>query len=214
MQQCMDDPSLMALVERFRDRFEYDATSGVFVLTPRRAPKRRDWSSGETQWYALRVSPQKEFVVAHMLRQRDVHTFVPTEIRQRKRNRYAKGKDGLAFPILPSCVFAGFAGPPAWFTIMRNPLIAGAIGYDGTPWRLDPIELLKWRALVPDGCLVIDGGMRLVHVSGVGLMRSPLERPHFVSKRKREPVVEPTRQERTRIGGMVLPQQLRHSVAA
>lgn len=154
-------------------------------------------------WYALRVQPQKEFVVAYLLRQRGADTYVPTELRARRRNRYVRGTDEMAYPVLPGIVFAGFEGEPPWYEVTRNTLVLGAIGYDGEPWRLDLVELLWWRARIPDGCLVLhrardsSRAMRLVRIEGRGVYRSPHERPHFISARRRDKleVVPPTRRQ-------------------
>lgn len=162
-------------------------------------PAWRRRREGARLWYVLRVVPQKEFVVGYMLRQAGVMTFIPTEIRRRRRNRYAKGKDEFAFPIIPGTVFAGFEDFPRWFEVLQNSLIVGALGHNGCPWELDPDKFLKWRSRLIDGCLDFDRGMRLIHVQGKGFVRSPLERPHFITKR-RQPVVEPTPQELAKIG--------------
>lgn len=168
----------------------------------------------DVQWYSLRVHPQKEYVVAYLLRGQGVRTFVPTEIRTHKRSSYSKGKAEFAVPVMPGRVFAGFDGPPAWFDLLRNNLIVGAEGHEGVPWRLridgdgGLFEFWGWRAL--DGCMVLDRGLQMIHVQGKGLVRSINTRVRTVSKKRRtaSPVVETTGRaadflSRFVLGGMV-----------
>lgn len=151
--------------------------------------------SDEPHWYALRVFPQKEYVVAYMLRQQGVRTFVATEEKFRRRTRYTKSKAGFAHPEIPGCVFAGFDGEPAWYHLLRNQLIIGPEGMDGRPWRLDVAKLHQFFARTLDGCMVFDEHLRMVSVPGRGLLRSPTTQVKVVSRRKRseedEIVVEP-----------------------
>lgn len=149
--------------------------------------------SDEPQWYALRVQPQKEYIVAYMLRQRGVRTFVATETKFRRRTRYTKSKAEFAHPEIPGCVFAGFDGVPAWYYILKNQLIVGAEGHGGVPWRFDAAKLHRFFASAMDGCMVIDDGMRLVSVGG-RLIRSPTTQVRAISKRKRtdDVVIEAT----------------------
>jgi len=150
--------------------------------------------NGDPNWYALRVRPQAEYVVAYLLRQQGVRTFVPTEARFRRRTRYTKSKAGFAHPEIPSCVFAGFDGEPAWYYLLKNRLILGVEGMDGHAWRFDPGKLHEFFGRTHDGCMVFDGGLRMVSVPGLGLLRSPTTQVKVVSKRRRDedPVVEPT----------------------
>lgn len=155
----------------------------------------------EAQWYALRVVPQKEYVVAYLLRKQGVRTFVPTETTFRRRTRYQKTKAEFAHPEIPSCVFAGFDGAPAWYHLLRNSLILGVEGRNGEPWQFDLEKLFKFFAHSVDGCMTIIGdkeddryGMRLVHVQGRGLVRSPTTQARTISNRRKEAdtvVVEP-----------------------
>ena len=150
---------------------------------------------GEPRWYALRVRVQEEYTVAYMLRQQDVFTFVPTEERFRRRTRYTKSKAGFAAPIMPGCVFARFDGEPAWYYLLKNQLIFGVEGSDGRPWALEPGELYSYFARSVDGCMVFDKGLKMIAVTGRGLLRGPRTQVKVVSHRKREEdapvVVEP-----------------------
>lgn len=122
----------------------------------------------DPQWYLLRVMPQSEHLVAYLLRKRGVSTFIPTEVRTLKRSSYAKGKAKFAVPTIPSVIFVGFPGPPAWFDVMRIHMILGPVSLtsDGEPTRLDFVKLFKFFNRVNDGCMVFDGGLRLIQIPG------------------------------------------------
>lgn len=140
----------------------------------------------DPQWYALNVAPQKEYVVAYLLRRQGVATFIPTEIRTHKRSSYSKGKAEFAVPMIPGCVFAGFPAAPTWYNLLRNDMIWGAIGMDGHPWRLDFLKLLQFFGGVNDGCMVFDGGLRLINIPGRPPVRSLTTRTRTISKKKRD----------------------------
>lgn len=143
----------------------------------------------DPQWYALRVAPQKEYVVAYLLRKQGLATFTPTEIRTHKRSSYSKGKAEFAVPVIAGCVFVGFPAAPAWYTVLQNDLIWGPIGMDGRPWRLDFPKLLRFFSGVNDGCMIFDRGLRLIHIPGRAPVRSLMTRTKTISKRKRHPSV-------------------------
>lgn len=140
----------------------------------------------DPQWFALRVMPQQEYVVAYLLRKQGCATFTPTEIRSHKRSSYSKGKADFATALIPGLVFAGFPGEPAWFNVLKNTLILGPIGMDGKPWRLDFLELLTFFSGINDGCMFIDkDGLRLIHIPGRTPVRALTTRAKTVSARKR-----------------------------
>lgn len=142
----------------------------------------------DPQWYALRVMPQREYVVAELLRRRGLSTLIPTEIRTHKRASYSKGKAEFAVPIMPGCVFTGFPSAPAWFDLLdHNHLIIGPMSLtsDGQPSRLNFVELVEYFSDVNDGCMVRDGGLRLVHIPGRGPVRPLVTRTKIISAKKR-----------------------------
>lgn len=139
----------------------------------------------DPQWYALRVMPQREYVVAYLLRKQGNATFIPTEVRTHKRSSYSKGKAEFAVPVIPGIVFAGFPAEPAWYDVLQLDLILGPIGMDGKPWRLDFIELLEFFSGVSDGCMVYDDGLRLIHIPGRTPVRTLTTRAKTISPRKR-----------------------------
>lgn len=89
-------------------------------------------------WFALIVPPQKEFVTQTILQRHDTPTFVPVERRWRRRNRFTREKELVAYPIAPRYVFAGFASRHALLTgpLHRVWTINGVIGIRGEPMQL------------------------------------------------------------------------------
>jgi hypothetical protein len=158
----------------------------------------------EAQWYALRVVPQKEYTVAWMLERRDVWAYVPTGTTWRRRTRYAKAGAEYAHPERPGLIFARFTTPPAWYNVLKNHLILGAIGRNGEPWQFRPRELYEYFARVPNGTLVHEDGEAVVKVNGRSL-RAPTTQTRFISKHRKgtETVVEPTRQEAELLTGLL-----------
>ncbi len=138
-----------------------------------------DNGGDDPHWYALRVVPQKEYVVAYLLRRQGVRTMVPTETRWRRRTRYQKSKTEFANPEISGCVYAGFDGEPAWYHLMRNSLILGVEGMGGVPYRLDMEKLFEYFSRSLDGCKA------LIHVQGKGVLRPPTTRVRTISKRKK-----------------------------
>lgn len=158
----------------------------------------------DAQWYALRVVPQKEYTVAHMLERRDVWAYVPTGTLWRKRTRYAKAGTEYACPERPGLIFARFNSAPAWFDVLKNHLILGPLGRNGSPWQFRARELYSYFSRVPNGTLVIEDGEALVRVNGRSL-RAPTTQTRVISKRRQNesPVIEASRREEEQFGGMV-----------
>lgn len=158
----------------------------------------------DAQWYALRVQPQKEYVVGWMLNRSGAWAVVPTTTFFRRRTRYTKSKAEYARPEIPGCIFVRFPGAPAWYEVLRNHLILGAIGQDGRPWELDAGELHKFFATTTNGTMVMQDGERLVHFAG-RLIRSTAQTRIISRKRKPDLVVEPTREESAALSRFVIP---------
>ena len=150
--------------------------------------------AGELDWYALEVVRQKEYVAGFLLkRQLGCETFIPTETRWRRRNRYARGKSEIAYAAIPGVIFAGFPGPPAWFHLMRLPYITGVLSIGERPATVDGKQLSAYRETQLDGHLVIErvsvsyrGGkversQRSIFVEGRGILRAPREQRHMRS---------------------------------
>lgn len=157
-----------------------------------------------TNWYALRVVPQKEYVVAHMLERGEVWAYVPTGTYFRRRTSYSKATAEYAHPELPGCIFARLPHDMAWYDILRNHLILGPIGRNGAPWKFLERELFGYFARVPNGTLVLKRGEPAqVNIKG-RLLRAPTTQTRIISKRRKDdnPVIEPTAQEAAALGSM------------
>lgn len=153
-----------------------------------RATRRHhEFESDELHWYAIDVARQKEYVAGFLFNRMECMTFIPTEMRFRKKNRYAKGKIEVAFAAIPGVVFVGFVGTPNWYRVMSMHLVNGVLSTDGRARRIDPTskDWLHYRAHQLDGQLVIERhkvlfkgqeverSAALVQVQGRGVIRSP-----------------------------------------
>src|SRR5690554_3496430 len=150
----------------------------------------------ETHWYALDVLRQKEYLAGHILQRMGCQTFIPTETKFRRKNRYAKKKTEIAFAALPGVVFAGFSGPPNWYDVMRLSVVTGVLSLDGKPRRIrtDTKEWVAYRSSQLDGHMVvervkslyrgqeIDRSQKSIFVQGRGILRAPKEQKHMRSK--------------------------------
>jgi len=151
--------------------------------------KRRQFDDDELHWYALDVVRQKEFLAGYFLQKRGCVTFIPTETRFRKRNRYTKGgKLEVAYANIPGTIFVGFDGPPNWFEVMNMSLVNGVLSIDDKPHRIDTTsqEWLDYRGHQLDGSLVVEKQIirfkgqdversaALIHMQGRGVLRSHL----------------------------------------
>ena len=172
----------------------------------------------ERHWYALRVRPQAEYVVSYLLLKGGVEAFVPTETRFRRRTRYAAQKAEFAYPLIPGLIFAGFPGEPAWYYLLRNPLILGVEGTSRQAWRLDFSRIASFLARTQTGRLVFaeqdDERLRMISVNG-RLVRSPTTQVRVVSKKRleakteAEAVLQPNRAKAEWLAQFTIPQPLR-----
>lgn len=152
---------------------------------------------GDSQWFAVRVMVQREYVVAEQLRRRGMATFIPTEIRGHKRSSYSKGTAEFAVPIMPGLIFVGFPCEPVWydFMLLTHLIVAPfSLGTEGMPSRLDFVKLLRFFAGVNDGCMVRDKeGLRLIHIPGHAPVRSLDTRVKTISARRKAEKAKPKR---------------------
>lgn len=89
------------------------------------------------QWYALRVSPQKEFAAQEILTRKGITTYCPSDRRWRKVSRYVRAKELRDFPLVPGYIFAGFRpGTQLWFDLFSINIIIGCVGINGEPRRI------------------------------------------------------------------------------
>lgn len=155
-------------------------------------------SDDDLHWYALDVVRQKEYVAGFIFQRMGCFSFIPTETRWRKRNRYTKSKAEVAFAALPGVIFVGFPGPPNWFQVMSMHLVTGVLSTEDRPHRLhtDTQEWMAYRATQLDGYLVlsrvkaryrgedIDRSVQSIFVQGRGILRAPKEQKHMRSKKE------------------------------
>lgn len=166
--------------------------------------KRRQFDEDELHWYAIDVVRQKEYVAGHIFQRMGCKTFIPTETRYRKRNRYAKGKIEVAYAALPGVVFVGFPKAPDWYRVMSMHLVNGVLSLNDRPHRIHTAskEWIIYRAGQNDGHLVVEKvkqnryikalGARAdvevsaasIHVQGKGILRAPEVQKHMKSKRE------------------------------
>lgn len=176
----------------------------------------KKFDDDELHWYALDVVRQKEYVAGHILQRMGCMTFIPTETRFRKQNRYRKGKIEVAYPAIPGMVFAGFDGAPDWYRVMNMHLVNGVLSLDNQPRRIDTSnkEWIWYRGHQLDGSLVIEKqrmrykgedvnrSVSLVHIQGRGVLRSPLSIKAKASTNR--PVVITAAGERARRLGAII----------
>lgn len=97
-------------------------------------------------WYALRVAPQAEFVVAHLLRRRGVVAWAPCLTKWVRAEAYRRAvKRAVRRPLLPGYVFVKLASAYVWQVIRGVTGVLGAVCLEGRPWPLRPAEIAKVR---------------------------------------------------------------------
>lgn len=158
----------------------------------------------DLHWYALDVVRQKEYVAGHIFQRMGCQTFIPTETRYRKRNRYAKAKLEVAFAALPGVVFVGFPSHPHWFDVMNMNLVTGVLSITDQPYRIDTSsrEWKAYRATQLDGSMVVERikqpiwdkvsrrhvdverSAASIQVQGRGILRAPAAQKHMKTKRE------------------------------
>lgn len=178
--------------------------------------KKREFDGDELHWYALDVMRQKEYVAGHIFQRRGCMTFIPTEMRFRKKNRYTKGKLEVASAGIPGTIFVGFPSSPNWFEVMSMHLVNGVLSLDNRPHRIDTAspEWIQYRAKQLDGCMTIErqmiryrgqeieGSATLISVQGRGVIRTHANMR--VKAATNRPVVIRAAGERARILGAIL----------
>ena len=93
-------------------------------------------------WYALLVSPQKEFAVQEILTRKGFLTYCPTDKRWRKSSRYVREKELRSFPLVPGYLFVGMpAYSEPWHEVFKVNMVRGCIGYGGKPFAMPPTSM-------------------------------------------------------------------------
>lgn len=158
---------------------------------------KRHYGDDGVRWYALDVARQKEYLAGYILNRMGFETFIPTETRWRKRNRYAKAKVEIAFAAVPGVIFVALPLCPDWLRVMGISVVTGVLSIGDVPTPVDAEELGRYRATQLDGRMVVErrrvrakgGGEverseRLIHVQGRGVLRAPKEQRHMRSNRE------------------------------
>jgi len=107
-------------------------------------------------YYAIRTSPQREFAlsgryddkgqwVPGILERKGLSVFCPTETKQIRKNRYAKKKTAVTYPMFTGYVFirAGFS----WMHLLAERHVIGVVGFDGTPAQISDAEIKRLMAM-------------------------------------------------------------------
>ena len=177
---------------------------------------KHSFDDDELHWYALDVVRQKEYVAGYILGRMGAMTFIPTETRFRKQNRYRKSKVEVGYAAIPGTIFAGFQGAPNWFRVMNLHLVNGVLSLDDKPRRIDTAcrDWINYRSRQLDGSLVIekqrvmirgvvvDKSATLIQIQGRGVLRSPLSIKAKAASNR--PVVVRAAGERARALGSIL----------
>jgi transcription antitermination factor NusG len=88
-------------------------------------------------WFALRVTPAAERLVADRLGALGIPTAVPLRIEMRRRSRVAKIKEAVTFPVLAGYIFVGLPSAGLWRRVLGLRYVAGVLGVDGVPSRVE-----------------------------------------------------------------------------
>lgn len=98
---------------------------------------------GELQWFALRVSPQREGMVKKLLIWRGLKAFIKTEKRARRKTKKDVKREARIFCAAPSYVFVGIdrATQNPWELVHNCHLIKSVVSLNGLPAQLDPAKL-------------------------------------------------------------------------
>jgi transcription antitermination factor NusG len=113
------------------------------VLRKHRVAQSLD-KAADLSWFALVVPPQKEFLAQEMLHDLGLATFVPAERKWRRRNKYAKNKELIAYALAPRYVFVGFRpGERLWFELFNLHFVSGVVGLHGEPRQIPGEAMLS-----------------------------------------------------------------------
>lgn len=94
-------------------------------------------------WYALVVPPQREVLTQEILDRLGFATFVPVERRWRRRNKFAKAKELIAYALAPRYVFLGLEpGDTPWWDLGQVHLVTGVVGHEGVPAEIPKQPML------------------------------------------------------------------------
>lgn len=141
-------------------------------------------------WYALLVSPGKEFVAQKILRRYGLRTFVPVHNVWRRKNKFVPMKELKSYPVAPRYVFSGFEpGIPLWFELFNLPIISGVVGLEAAaPTEIKADRMVKFIQHLGHGvnAPAVQKFMRTHHEFAVGQTVEVLDGPF---KDRKVPVV-------------------------
>lgn len=113
-------------------------------------------------WYALRVTPGREFLAADMIASRRIPTATPRKIVFRRPSRYAKRREPLELPLLTGYVFA--AVPlHLWRDVAGLNLVRGVVAANGSPARVPVREVANICARSSGGAFSAPEYQRHMH---------------------------------------------------
>ena len=91
----------------------------------------------KSQWYAIRVKSNREWVATEALRGKDYEVFLPVYHDSRNRNGH---KRSIEVPLFSGYVFGRF--DPAWrLPILTTPAVVNIVGIGNVPAPVDPEEM-------------------------------------------------------------------------
>jgi transcription antitermination factor NusG len=99
-----------------------------------------------TNWYVLRVKPQKEFRAIGELRRSKHEAFVPSEKKYRRCGRNRQ-RVPFRYPLTPGYVMVGIEGSPQWSEIKGIDEVIAPLDVDGQPARLHPNAVDQLHAM-------------------------------------------------------------------
>lgn len=114
-------------------------------------------------WYAIRVPPRHiklntdaqsrntYFPAERMLSRLGVEVFLPTMQLWRWRNRYAKEKTLITYPLMAPYVFVNMQNGYDWEPLLKLNYIDGVVGIGDKPFVIDEKDVNELKTLHDDG---------------------------------------------------------------
>jgi transcription antitermination factor NusG len=98
-------------------------------------------------WYAIRVRPRAEKLVAAALRGKEYEEFLPL---YRKRNRWSDRVKVIEYPLFPGYVFcrADLSGHPP---LVTTPSVIGILSFGGSPALISEQEIEAIKTVLRSG---------------------------------------------------------------
>ena len=100
------------------------------------------------QWYALRVRPRFEKIVAKNLQDKGHELFLPCYSAKRQWSDRIKY---VELPLFPSYVFCRFSLTDTSVPVLTTPAVREIVGISGRPLSIDPAEIEAVRSIVKSG---------------------------------------------------------------